>query len=243
MREILNRVTAFIFPISANEKLKAIDFSQKFVSLSINKNLTDKITMNRVIQLEDTNHNISQYVLFTENNETRFEFYKKNSLVSFSKNQDDILNLDYIDKITELFDFSIGRSKELLRNGSEVASDINSETKGLEWIKVSLIVLKSAINKAMEDQTLSFDGQFFCGQRTPDEDYQMRIQCLSLDFLLEFISDGRLRVSAWNYKNLEPDPTASPTFIAEFVMIKQKVFDEFIELLVLMSRATTKISK
>jgi hypothetical protein len=242
MQEILNKVTSFLFPVSINEKLEAITFSDKFISLSINKNLTDDISMNRVIQLEDSQGNQAQYILSNENSEILFKIYKKKKLVSFAQNEDEDLNQNFIHKISELFHFSMDRAKELLNHDSKATSDISSETKGLEWIKVSLVVLKSAINKSLEDPNFLFDGQFFYGQRNPNEHYQMRIQCLSLDFLLEFFNDGRLRVSVWNYKNLEHNSKVQPTFLAEFVKLKKEVFEEFIILLILMSKGATKIS-
>jgi hypothetical protein len=242
MQQILNKLSSFFFPVSTIETLETIDFSGKFISLSINKNLFGNSSMNRVIQLEDSQRNQSQYILFNEDNEIKYKFIKKDRLVSFTQKEDYVLNESYINKITEIYSFSIDRAIELLKNDSKITSDISSETKGLEWVRVSLVVLKSAINKSLVDSTLSFDGQFFCGQRNGSENYQMRIQCLSIDFLLEFLVDGRLKLSVWNYKDLERNSKVNPTFTGEFVKLKQGVFDEFIQLLVLMSKATTKIS-
>jgi hypothetical protein len=70
----------------------------------------------------------------------------------------------------------------------------------------------------------------------------MRIQCLSLDFLLFFFKDGRLNVTVWNYKNLAPNPETPPIFTGEFVKLKNQVFDEIIALLVDMSKAATKLN-
>jgi hypothetical protein len=241
MKDFFNKVTTVFFTRPVDEKLGMINFDERFISLSINKNITDSITMNRIIQLEDKEGCLSQSVLFKEKGETNFKYYKKNKLISFSKLENNTINQNYVHKLTELFDFSIKKSQELLRKPSEVTSDISNESKGLEWIKVSLVVLKSAINKSIDDPELTFDGQFFYGQRRNEDHTQLRVQCLSLDFLLDFYNDGRLRVTVWNYRDLEPDSKSDPAFIAEFVKVKQHVFDEFIQLLVLMSRAATKI--
>jgi hypothetical protein len=242
MQKILNKLSSFFFPVSASATLDAINFSDKFISLSINKNLSANTSMNRVVQLEDSQANKSQYILLNENNVIKFKYVKNDRLISHSQNIDHTLNQNYINKISELFHFSIDKGKELLNKDSKATSDLSSETKGLEWLRVSLVVLKSAVNKSLEDPTLSFEGQFFCGHRQASESYQMRIQCLSLDFLLEFLEDGRLSVLVWNYKDSTPNSKAEPTFSGEFVKIKQAVFDEFIQLLVLMSKGTTKTS-
>ncbi len=241
MYSILNKLKSLFTSIPPREKLECIEFANKFISFSVNKNLSDSISMNRVIQLEDENSDRIQYVLASENKSTLLKVYEKDRLVSFSTDEDESLNQLYTDKITELFDHSIKFSKSLLSEDSDITSDLSSEVKGLEWLKVSLIVLKSAINKSMEDPELTFDGQFFYGQRSCDEHVQMRIQCLSLDLLLEFLNDGRLRVTVWNYKDKAPDTMQEPAFLNEFVKVKQKVFDEFIVLLVLMSKASNKI--
>lgn len=241
MNTILNKFSAIFFPVDINEKLDSISFVNKFIALSINKKLSDSVTMSRVIQLENVSGDFSQHVLMTENKETLLKIFENNKLISYSKKEDIKFKQNYVDKVAKLFLFSIDQSKVLLSEPSAITSEASNEAKGLEWIKVSLVVLKSAVEKSIEDAELYFEGLFFYGQRSVDAHTQMRIQCLSLDFLLEFLADGRLRVSAWNYKNLEQNSKEDPTFMAEFVMAKQKVFDEFIDLIVLMSRAATKI--
>ena len=120
MQDILNKLTSFLFPVQRAENLENINFSDKFISVSINKNLTNNISMDRVIQLEDSKSNQTQYVLLNEKNKTLFKVYKKNRLVSSTQNEDNILNQNYINKISELFDFSIKKAIELLNNDSEI---------------------------------------------------------------------------------------------------------------------------
>jgi hypothetical protein len=242
MQKIINKLISLFFPVSATDQLSAINFSDKFIALSINNGLSDSISMDRVIQLEDIQGIKSQYTLVSESNEVSFKYYKKDKLVAFTQNVDYSLNENYTNKISEVFHFSIEEAKVILSNGSEVTSTIEEETKSLEWIKVSLVVLKSAIKKSLTDQSLLFNGQFFSGKRSVNDDFQMRIKCFSLDFLLEFLADGRLRVSVWNYKDQEHNSKVDPDFLGEFVKIKQSVFDEFIQLLVLMNSAATSIS-
>ena len=241
MKQTLDKLASFLFPSSTNETLETVTFSDKFISLAVNKQLTDNISMSRIIQLEDLNGYSSQYTLFKEGDKILCKFYKKNRITFDSPLEDKNLNQIYINKISEAFIYSIDSAKDILKKNSEVTSDLNSEAKGLEWLKVTLIVLKSAINASVNDPQLIFNSQFFCGKRKSHEDFQLRIQCLSLDFLLEFLEDGRVKIQVWDYKNLEPNPKSAPSFSAEFVKLKKPVFDEFIQLIVEISKAATKI--
>ncbi|MCO4793533.1 MAG: hypothetical protein KC493_07470 [Bacteriovoracaceae bacterium] len=240
MKAILDKINSFLFPVPQEQDIEAIDFREKFISLSINKNLTEHVRMNKVIQLEDFQGSSTQFILFKENNHILSKSYKDKKLLTLSQQEDKYFNQKYVEKVAQAFHFSIEMAKSTLEIPSEITSDLVSETRGLEWIKATLIVLKSAVQKSREDNDFIFEAQFFSGQRTPEEHFQIRIQCLSLDFLLEFLHDGRLRISSWDYKNLKPDSKLPPLFTGEFVKLKQPVFNEFIHLLAEMSKAATK---
>jgi hypothetical protein len=241
MKTILDKISSFLFPVTLEQEIETIDFREKFISLSINKNLTEHVSMNRVIQLEDFQGSSTQFILFKENNHILSKYYKNKKLFTLSQQEDKSFNQKYVEKMAQAFHFSIDMAKNTLKLPSEATSDLVSETRGLEWIKATLVILKSAVQKSREDDDLLFEAQFFSGQRNQEEHFQIRIQCLSLDFLLEFLHDGKLRVSSWNYKNLIPDSKYPPLFTGEFVKLKQPVFNEFIHLLAEISISATKV--
>jgi hypothetical protein len=241
MYNMLNKINSYFFSTSFNECLEKVQYKDRFISFSINKELSNNNHMKRVIQLKQPQGKETQFVLYKENDEVLCKFYENKKLLFFTQEEDPFIISMYIEKVTQLFHYSISRAKDILIIESKVTSDINSELKGLEWIKVSLVVLKSAIRKTLEDENYIFDGQFFCGKRNEEKNFQIRIQCLSLDLLLMFLEDGRLAVSVWDYKNFKPDSKAEPTFYGEFVKLKQPIFDEFIKLLVEVSKASTKV--
>jgi hypothetical protein len=242
MLNIIGKITYYFNSISLKECLENIDYSNNFISFSINKELSNDNQMKRVIQLDDPQGKEIQFILYKQNNEVLGKYYENKSLLFFTQREEEYLIRMYIEKVAQLFHHSIDRAKELLVIDSKINSDIDSEFKSLEWIKASLVVLKSAITKSLEDPHYIFDGQFFCGNRNDDESFQMRIQCLSLDLLLIFLEDGRLRVSIWDYRNLKSDSKVEPIFFGEFTKLKQPLFDEFIKLLVEVSKAATRIS-
>lgn len=231
----------FIKQLLSNTESNALempDFEHSFVSLSCN--MHQELSHGRVIQLESHHSSSDQFVAHYINNHLIIEKRSDNNLIDQTKNSDQMQN-DFINIMANCFSVAIENSKKFVNEPSDVTSQFASENKGLEWIKTTLTVLKQAIHEARENEDLMFTGQLFFGRRQVNEPYQVRIQCLSLDFLLLFLDDGRLNLTVWNYKNGTPDPTMDPVFTGEFVQLKQHVFDEIIPILVEMSRSFTKM--
>lgn len=195
--------------------LDDINFDESNFSLSINKDPYKNSTLNRIITVEG--------------NTTR-------SLISILDNEKTFLiNETPRDMNINEFNFLID---EILKNIIEIAiknntliplveSNHENENKGLEWLKVSFTVLKKALNEIPKNPDYIFQGRIFWRN---GEYKSLRIQCLSLDILLEFHEDHRLRVRVWNYKDGVKSSKDKEDFIADFAHLKGPVMDEIIHL-------------
>jgi hypothetical protein len=137
MKELINHFKSFFM----TPKIESITFEDKFISLAINKNLTHEKTVSRVIQLKDLEDNIYHHALYLKSNNSLIETFYNNRPLAPSTKSDESARDEYIDKVAEVFHISLEQAKNHLAAPSEVASDLSSENKGLEWIKATLIVL------------------------------------------------------------------------------------------------------
>lgn len=213
----------FSSDVDLNKELNRIDLQGSFISFSINKDSYQETIQNRLIQIHGAkkvslNLGLKDKILGDFNG-------KKIEI----KNNDDFINLNkFFDR---LYFHMIEESKKLIRPASELTSSIDEENKSLEWLKVSLMMLKNAIAEIRVKKDLLYQGRVFFGKRSKEANPEFRIQSLSLDILLEFLPDHRLRFRVWNLKDGQKTAQDKEDLFAEFVTLKGPVFDEIILLI------------
>ena len=225
---------------SKEVKLDSVSLDCEFTSVSVNQHKDVKIISERAISFSRSDGTHEQYNLQIFSDKILAQSLEDGNLKSIKTFGTNYSATDYRNKIPEIFQHSMEQAKQRLSQESIVTSDLANETKGLEWLRVSMVVLKEAIKKSISTPNLIYTGQYFSGHRDKNECFQIRIRSLSLDFLLLFLEDGRLNITVWDYKNNIESETKKPVFEGEFVKLKQPVFDEFIHLIVEISKAATK---
>lgn len=209
----------FTTPVNLNEFLTPFDLKKAKIILSINKDEYDGNLMNKTLIIEQRKK--AQLVITGENSEVLVVNKKTISKPESEQIQESYKLFDHV-----LFQL-IEMAKEINTPLSEIESEVTQEQRGLEWLKVSIQVLKEALKNIKENPNYIFQGRIFW---IPGEFQTLRIQCLSLDFILEFFEDHRLRVRAWNYKDGIKTSKDNEDMIAEFVHLKGPILDEFIHL-------------
>jgi len=226
-----------------NKSINQANIICQFTSISINHQIEQSTRSQTIVQLWSSDNDQQQYDLSFLRNEVVVKMTENNKLISINKYDSKHVPHDFRNKIPQIYQRSIEQAKNILLQGSTLTSDLTNESKGLEWLRVSMLVLKEAIKKSINSEGLFYTGQFFSGHRKKNECFQLRIKSLSLDFLLLFLEDGRLNITVWNYKQNSPSVDSEPVFTGEFVKLKQQVFDEFIHLIKEISLASTKFVK
>ena len=201
--------------INCTNFLDDINFNESNLSISINKDPYKKSILNRIITVDGkTNRSL---ISILDNDQV---FLINESPQNCGVDEFNTL-IDKILKIT--LDIAIENNTL----SPLVESKHESELKGLEWLKVSFTVLKKALNEIPKNPDYIFQGRVFW-RNTPNK--SLRIQCLSLDILIEFHEDHRLRVRVWNYRDGIKNSKDQEDFIGDFVHLKGPVFDEIIHL-------------
>lgn len=144
-------------------------------------------------------------------------------------------------KIVEYHQHVIETGKSLLKREPLISPNIESETKGLEWLRVSTLVLLKSLEHIKSREDLIYTGSLYFGKRLESLPFEMRLKSLSLDFLFIFLDDGRLRVACWDYKDQIPQSEQEPNFQSDFSVMKNQVFDLFIPVLVENSKLSTQL--
>lgn len=136
----------------------------------------------------------------------------------------------------------LGKEKIRLESITKVDSDLAKEAQGLEWLRVSIEVLKKGIQHCLDNDDLAYKEILFSKERK--EGQELRLQILSLDFKIVFLRDSRLEVTCWNYKDtVDKSLETTPAFKGYFYHQKNQVFDLFIPLIKQMSQAATRFNK
>ncbi len=195
--------------------LKDIDLKKTDISFSTNKDEYRSQQINRILNLESTKVRSLALALESEKN-----CYLNEKKIDFELGP---INSIFDHILKHLIDFSI----ELNTPVPLLESDRNQEARGLEWIKVSLVVLKNALGEIEKNHDYIFQSRIFW-RNSPFP--SLRIQCLSLDIILEFHEDHRLRVRVWNYKDGVKTSSDKEDFLGDFVHLKGPVLDEVIQL-------------
>jgi len=132
------------------------------------------------------------------------------------------------------------RSRELLINWAKSRGNqnletqsipkINEEEKTLEWIKVSFVVLKKALDQVLQDPTSTIQYMLFCGKQ-PQQPFRFKLRLYNLD--IEFIENDHRQVFLSVYDKKQAD-----TFQPEHLVLKgsihqliNPIVDEMIKLL------------
>lgn len=168
------------------------------------------------------------------------QLYSSQQYIKSPKNKPKFLSELVANKISQLHQYFIETLKQevLVESIHKVESELETEIRGLEWLRVSIEVLRKAISHCHQNSEYKYTQKSFLSY--PSKGCELRLVIMSLDFKIEFLRDSRLKVTCWDYKDYK-ETNPDPSFIGTFYHRKNQVVDLFIPLLIDMSRASTKI--
>jgi hypothetical protein len=111
------------------------------------------------------------------------------------------------------------------------APDFQSESKALEWLKVSFTTLNNALEKIGTDSNLILTAGFFCGLQPDTGEKVLRLLALNLDIFYYFLDDNSLRIVIFNDKDQGHGSAKSPIFHQIIKVTKAQFYDEIIKLI------------
>ena len=190
--------------------------------------------------LEDNSEHRKQVHINLENKQPEIQLYSEKKFIKQPIDKNSFVNKSVVEKISSFHQLLIEVLKDEVKVVSihNVQSELETEMRGLEWIRVSIEVLKKAIEHCHKNEDLKFHEKLFLNHNKSG--CALRFMILSLDFKIEFLNDARVKITCWDYKDYK-ESNPSPSFIGSFYHRKNQVIDLFIPLLVDMSRASTKI--
>ncbi|MDA8792977.1 hypothetical protein N9N67_07015 [Bacteriovoracaceae bacterium] len=204
------------------EEFASLSLEDSFISLSINKDEFKGTLHNRLITINGKSQSSLcigkvQEIIHAEINGVN---------VGSCDNQDIVQVNNILDKIIL---WIREKSIDYVKQGEALTPlNVQMENEAMEWLKVSLLVLKKSFSKIKSDDNLIFESRIFFGVPNNLDHPILRIQCLSLDFLLEFMPNHSLRVRVWNYKDNQKDSTSQEDLKVDLVGLKAPVLEEFI---------------
>lgn len=132
--------------------------------------------------------------------------------------------------------FEVQRRQPLLTEPLvDIHSQTSAEQRALEWLRVSLEVLKKAIEdahqRALRGEATLLQAQIFSGLRPPQFSLDhCRMILYSLDLSWSIDERGVLHVLAFNVRPNEQDKQLSPDLRAEFGHFRKEAYDQLIDL-------------
>lgn len=136
---------------------------------------------------------------------------------------------------------------EAATHESTQAINPTNEPQGIEWLRTSFLVLKSAMEQAFGQSALSSEQEqssvnhmemlLFCGLQPNTGTKTLRLRLFNLDLDLIEDKSHTLRLSVLNKGRSEHFNGLEPVFTGFFTKSKQAVSDEFIQLLVPLAKA------
>lgn len=140
-----------------------------------------------------------------------------------------------IDQLIEKKIHQYQRKLQVLDNRTFTATEVSTEDKALEWMKVSFMMLEKAIVQSLTDSELLFQALLFMGTNPKSGSEEIRLIVFNLDIKFEFLDNHLLRVRIYNDKNEEFGSAKKASLEGDFNFRKREMLDELIRLLSVVS--------
>lgn len=227
-KKLLHHFSKTSLESTIEQNLKDFQIDQlKWMALSLNAHLFQGMNENQQLTLEDKNQKI-YYRLAPQ----KIHFGK----TSGTEYQGD-LSLKAYEMCLELMDVGLLWMSTfpvpLLKNKTPEGISVVEEQKAYEWLKVSFVVLKDAMDTLLKeiDQNRPteqlFQAQLFAGLR--DDTFEWRLLLFQLDIQLIFQKDGGILCTVYN--DVPHQESVGPAHKALYYAQRGPVFDLIIELI------------
>jgi hypothetical protein len=113
---------------------------------------------------------------------------------------------------------------------------LENEEKALEWVRVSFEMLTKAILESLTNPEFLFQTTFFSGINPKTGKHELRLITFNLDMTFYLLDDLNLRVMIYNKKPGDKDSELKPALMGDYSFRKREIFDQFINLLSVVSK-------
>jgi hypothetical protein len=142
---------------------------------------------------------------------------------------------EFIDHLLEkkihLYQMTLSKLDEKSFSSTEIAT----EDKALEWIKVSFNMLEKAVVQSLTDPELLFQTMLFMGTNPKTNQEEIRLITFNLDIKFEFLRNNLLRIRIYNDKNEEFGTVKKASLEGDFNFRKREMMDELTRMLSVIS--------
>lgn len=122
------------------------------------------------------------------------------------------------------------KSLSLENAGAVTALDLSQESKAIEWLRVSLKVLKDAIESCRQDESKIIQARLYVGLEGKESRPLFRAIIFNLDITCLFDPQGVMGLIVFDDKNSRHGSSQKPVLEASFKGLKPAVLDELITL-------------
>ncbi len=106
---------------------------------------------------------------------------------------------------------------------------IQGEEKALEWVKVSFLVLKKALEKAIKDEDSTVQMMLFSG-KNKDDKFRFKLRIYNLDIQLES-TQNHLEITVWDKKSEAEFKPGHQVLKSPLYKLINPIIDEIIKIL------------
>lgn len=138
---------------------------------------------------------------------------------------------DFIDQMIEKKIHQSQLALNLLDDKIFSATEMATEDKALEWMKVSFTMLEKAVVQSLTDPELLFQTMLFMGKNPKTNRDEIRLITFNLDIKFEFLQNNLLRVRIYNDKNEDFGTAKKASLEGDFNFRKREMLDELTKLL------------
>jgi len=110
------------------------------------------------------------------------------------------------------------------------ALDIQNETRALQWIQTTFMMLTKALDGLALDSRLILTSAFFSGIEPSTGERVLRVITFNLDIFYYLKSDFSLHIAVFDDKNLGHGESKAPTFQQIIKVTKPQFYDEITKL-------------
>jgi hypothetical protein len=209
-------------------------------SLEINSISNENYNLFKSIDTKNIKSNFNFRIQFIENKNIH-KIWQNNHL-TFSGDSANFPRLDqsYNDFVDKLISNEITLFQETLNNSiknySPNSFDDTVDSKTLEWIRVSFVVLEKAIIESLTNSDLFFTTKLFLGKNPKNNLLEIRLIIFNLDILYKITSNGLLEITIYDEKNGAPNSSKVPSLHTTTFNKSRECLDQLIHILSLISK-------
>ncbi len=186
----------------------------------------------RTVEIHGSKNNLIQWI---KNNKTELTFFENKKVIQkfrLQGHQEELLDLLNI-SIHSTIKYCIEQNQEFMLTpvSGAITSDLQAETRALQWVQVSFGTLMKALENLRGNNDLILTAAFFSGINPEGNERVLRVIIFNLDIFYYFREDYSLQIVVFDDKNLGQGSSKTPSFQQRIKVTKPQFYDEIIKML------------